>query len=153
MQRVILASWIPPAQRLGYPRKRVNSTPWVGPTLSVGLEGRVPGVSPEISAPDSDVFLGVGVKVLAGLELQLNLSEVGRRLIDRNSPMILCWKSHWSVSECRSEVVGGILAVLGYPAVYVAGRPVVGLSGLVFALIGAALPPLVVLGIRKLRRR
>jgi hypothetical protein len=50
-------------------------------------------------------------------------------------------------------IVGGILAVLGYPAVYAAGRPVTGLSGLLIALVFAALPPLVVLVIRKLRQK
>lgn len=50
-------------------------------------------------------------------------------------------------------LIGGILAALGYPAVYAAGRPVTGMSGLLVALIGAALPPLVVLCVRKLRQK
>jgi membrane associated rhomboid family serine protease len=49
-------------------------------------------------------------------------------------------------------VIGGVLAALGYPVVYIAGRPVVGASGLLFALICATLPPLVVFWFRWLRR-
>jgi hypothetical protein len=50
-------------------------------------------------------------------------------------------------------LIGGVLAVLGYPAIYVAGRPILGLSGLLVALVLAALPPLVVLGFRKMRSK
>ncbi len=50
-------------------------------------------------------------------------------------------------------VICGILAVFGYPTVYIGGRSTVGLSGFALAVVAAALPPLVVLGIRRLRRR
>lgn len=50
-------------------------------------------------------------------------------------------------------IIGGILAALGYPAVYVAHRPAMGLGGLLIALFGACLPPLVVFGIRRLRQK
>ncbi len=50
-------------------------------------------------------------------------------------------------------VICGVAAALGLPAVYVAGRPIFGFSGLLIALVGAALPPLVVIGFKKLRAR
>jgi len=49
-------------------------------------------------------------------------------------------------------IICGILAWLGYPAVYVGGEPVTGSKGLFLALIAAFFPPLVVLAIRKFRR-
>lgn len=50
-------------------------------------------------------------------------------------------------------VIGGILSVFGYPVMYVAYQPVEGLSGLLVALALAALPPLVVLAFRKIRKK
>jgi hypothetical protein len=50
-------------------------------------------------------------------------------------------------------IICGVAAALGYPAVYVAGRAVMGLSGLLIALVYATFPPLVVLGIRRMRRK
>jgi hypothetical protein len=50
-------------------------------------------------------------------------------------------------------VICGVAAARGIPAVYVAGRPVFGLSGLLIALAGAALPPLAVIGFKKLRAK
>lgn len=50
-------------------------------------------------------------------------------------------------------IICGVAAALGYPAVYVAGRAVFGLSGFVIALVYASLPPLVVLGVRRLRQK
>jgi NADH:ubiquinone oxidoreductase subunit 3 (subunit A) len=49
-------------------------------------------------------------------------------------------------------IVDGIAALFGYP-IYVAYRPVTGLSGFLAALAMAAVPPLVVLGFRRLRRK
>ena len=49
-------------------------------------------------------------------------------------------------------VIGGGLAALGYPVMYIAGRPLVGVSGLLFALFVATLPPLLVFWFRWLRR-
>ena len=50
-------------------------------------------------------------------------------------------------------IIGGLASLFGYPAIYVAYRPVTGLSGFLVALAMAAVPPLVVLGIRRLRRK
>jgi len=49
-------------------------------------------------------------------------------------------------------VIGGVLAALGYPGMYIAGRPLVGVSGLLFAFFVATLPPLLVFWFRWLRR-
>lgn len=58
---------------------------WDGPNLIVGLDSRLPGTSLDVSAPDDDLILAGGVKVVFGMELGLNLSEGARRLfnIDR----------------------------------------------------------------------
>lgn len=58
---------------------RLSGISWEGPTPSVGRDSPIPGVSPELSAPEGDNYLGAGVKILAGLELQLNVSELYRR--------------------------------------------------------------------------
>ena len=50
-------------------------------------------------------------------------------------------------------IIGGIAALFGYNGVYVANRPVTGLSGFLSALAMAAVPPLVVLGFRRMRRK
>jgi RHS repeat-associated protein len=57
----------------------LSDASWEGPTFSFKRRSPIPNVSPKISAPDGDGYLGAGVKVLAGLELQLNLSELYRR--------------------------------------------------------------------------
>lgn len=62
--------------------KRLSEADWEGPVASpvIGLKSRMPGVSPEVTAPRDDMYLGLGAKALIGLELQFNLSEAGRRL-------------------------------------------------------------------------
>jgi len=55
---------------------------WQGPEPVIGVELPLPGVSAEASAPGSDLVFGVGVKALAGLALQFNFSELGRRVFD-----------------------------------------------------------------------
>ena len=50
-------------------------------------------------------------------------------------------------------LICGIAAFFGVPAVGFNGQAVVGVSGFVTALAAAALPPLVVLGWRKMSRR
>ena len=50
-------------------------------------------------------------------------------------------------------ILCGIAAALGYPAVHVAGRPVTGVSGLLIAFVGATVPPLAVLTVRRLRQK
>jgi hypothetical protein len=47
-------------------------------------------------------------------------------------------------------LIGGVAAFFGIPAVQVHGRPVIGVVGLVTSLIFAAVPPVVVLGWRRL---
>lgn len=50
-------------------------------------------------------------------------------------------------------VICGVGAVMGYSVVYLAGRPITGVSGLLLSLVYACLPPLVVLGVRRFRRK
>jgi hypothetical protein len=50
-------------------------------------------------------------------------------------------------------LICGVLAAVGYPAVHFAGQPVFGVRGLLLAIFGAALPPLVVSGIKKWRAK
>jgi hypothetical protein len=47
-------------------------------------------------------------------------------------------------------LICGVAALFGVPAVWVGGRPIVGIAGLVTALLTAAVPPVVVLGWRKM---
>lgn len=48
-------------------------------------------------------------------------------------------------------LIGGLAALFGVPAVYFGGKPVFGVLGLATALAFAAVPPLGVLGWRRLR--
>jgi hypothetical protein len=50
-------------------------------------------------------------------------------------------------------LICGVAALFGVPAVYSGHRPVFGLNGLLMSLIGAAIPPLVVLAWRKMQRK
>jgi hypothetical protein len=65
-----------------FSNQSLSSAGWEGPNPSVvvGFGSRIPGASPELSAPGHDLYFGIGVKALAGLELQINLSEGRRRL-------------------------------------------------------------------------
>jgi hypothetical protein len=46
-------------------------------------------------------------------------------------------------------IICGMAALFGVPAVYVSGRPILGVLGFVTALTSAVVPPLVILGWRK----
>jgi hypothetical protein len=50
-------------------------------------------------------------------------------------------------------IIGGIAALFGVPGVLVNGRPVIGALGFATALAFAAVPPLVVLGWRRVKGR
>jgi len=47
-------------------------------------------------------------------------------------------------------LICGVAAFFGIPAVGVDGQPIVGVRGFVIALVAAAVPPVVVLGWRKM---
>jgi hypothetical protein len=42
----------------------------------------MPGVTPALSAPANDFYIGAGVKAIFGLEVQLNVSELFRTMSD-----------------------------------------------------------------------
>jgi hypothetical protein len=48
-------------------------------------------------------------------------------------------------------IVCGLAALVGVPAVYVGGKPVLGVLGFAASLVGAAVPPVWVLSWRKLK--
>ena len=48
-------------------------------------------------------------------------------------------------------IIGGIAALSGIPAIYVNYKPVFGVLGFATSLVFAAVPPLVVLGWRKMK--
>ncbi len=50
-------------------------------------------------------------------------------------------------------LICGVAALFGVPAVWVNYKPITGLAGLGLSLVWAALPPLVVLGWRRWKRR
>ena len=50
-------------------------------------------------------------------------------------------------------LICGVAALLGIPAVWVDRQPITGIAGFLTALLGAAIPPVVVLGWRKLTRK
>jgi hypothetical protein len=50
-------------------------------------------------------------------------------------------------------LIGGVAAFFGIPAVQVAGQPVTGIAGLVTSLAFAAVPPVAVLGWRRMSRK
>ena len=50
-------------------------------------------------------------------------------------------------------IIGGIAALFGVPAIYVNYKPVLGVIGLATSLVFAAVPPLVVLGWRKMKSK
>jgi hypothetical protein len=50
-------------------------------------------------------------------------------------------------------VTGGLAALFGVPAIYVAAKPVLGAAGFAASLVFAAIPPLLVLGWRKYSRK
>jgi hypothetical protein len=50
-------------------------------------------------------------------------------------------------------VIGGIAALFGVPAIYVNNKPVLGVLGLATSLVFAAVPPLIVLGWRKMKSK
>jgi len=59
----------------------LSDAPFEGPNPSFGFDSRIPGTSGSSSVQNGDIVVGVGAKFILGLELQLNLSEVGRRLL------------------------------------------------------------------------
>ena len=50
-------------------------------------------------------------------------------------------------------IICGIAALSGIPAIYVGNKPVLGVLGFATSLVFAAVPPLVVLGWRKMKRK
>jgi len=50
-------------------------------------------------------------------------------------------------------IIGGIAALFGVPAIYVNYKPVLGVLGLATSLVFAAVPPLIVLGWRKMKSK
>jgi hypothetical protein len=50
------------------------------------------------------------------------------------------------------SLICGVAALFGIPAIWVGGRPIAGIAGLLTALLFAAVPPLVVLGWREGQR-
>jgi hypothetical protein len=50
-------------------------------------------------------------------------------------------------------LICGVAALFGVPAVWVGGRPIAGIAGFLIALLVAAVPPVVVLGWRKMSRK
>jgi hypothetical protein len=48
-------------------------------------------------------------------------------------------------------IICGLAALFGVPAVYVGGKPVLGVLGFAASLVGAAVPPIGVLGWRRLK--
>jgi hypothetical protein len=58
----------------------LTDAPWIGPVPTIGWDSPAPGVSPGLSAPNGDVYFDAGVDIVFGIDLQLNLSELGRRL-------------------------------------------------------------------------
>ena len=47
-------------------------------------------------------------------------------------------------------LICGVAALFGIPAVFVGGRPITGIAGFAAALLFAAVPPVVVMGWRKM---
>jgi hypothetical protein len=50
-------------------------------------------------------------------------------------------------------IIGGTAALFGIPAIYVHYKPVLGILGFLTALVFASIPPLAVLGWRKIKGR
>ncbi len=63
-----------------FPEGSLSDAPFEGPNLALGFNSRIPGTSGSSSVQDGDVVVGIGAKFILGVELQLNLSEVYRRL-------------------------------------------------------------------------